>query len=46
MLDSGVYFPPAQFEAAFVSSAHTPEDIAQTVRAIGAFGNVPVSHGS
>src|SRR3954468_9725585 len=46
MLENGVYFPPAQFEAAFVSAAHTPEDIAQTVRAISAFGNVPVSHGS
>jgi glutamate-1-semialdehyde 2,1-aminomutase len=45
MLDKGVYFPPAQFEAAFVSAAHTPLDISQTVRAIGAFENVPASHG-
>lgn len=33
MLDHGVYLPPSQFEAAFVSSAHTTEDIAQTVAA-------------
>jgi glutamate-1-semialdehyde 2,1-aminomutase len=33
MLDSGVYLPPSQFEAAFLSAAHTPEDIEQTVSA-------------
>jgi glutamate-1-semialdehyde 2,1-aminomutase len=27
MLDRGFYFAPAQFEAAFVSLAHTPEQI-------------------
>ena len=27
MLDSGVYLPPSQFEAAFLSAAHTEEDI-------------------
>ena len=27
MLDHGVYFAPSQFEAAFLSAAHTPEDI-------------------
>ena len=31
MLDSGVYLPPSQFEAAFLSAAHTPEEIQQTV---------------
>jgi glutamate-1-semialdehyde 2,1-aminomutase len=46
MLDNGVYFPPAQFEAAFVSAAHTPHDISQTISAIHSFGNVPVSHGN
>ena len=33
LLDHGVYFPPSQFEAAFVSAAHTEDDIAQTIRA-------------
>jgi glutamate-1-semialdehyde 2,1-aminomutase len=31
MLDSGVYLPPSQFEAAFLSAAHTQEEIHQTV---------------
>ncbi|MBV9085710.1 MAG: glutamate-1-semialdehyde 2,1-aminomutase [Acidobacteriaceae bacterium] len=30
LLDRGVYFPPSQFEAAFMSAAHTPEDIVYT----------------
>jgi glutamate-1-semialdehyde 2,1-aminomutase len=33
MLDRGVYFAPALYEAGFVSAAHTDEDIAQTVHA-------------
>jgi glutamate-1-semialdehyde 2,1-aminomutase len=33
LLDRGVYFPPAQFEAAFVSLAHREADIDETVRA-------------
>jgi glutamate-1-semialdehyde 2,1-aminomutase len=33
MLNAGVYLPPSQFEAAFLSAAHTDEDIAQTVAA-------------
>ena len=33
MLDAGVYLPPSQFEAAFLSAAHTDEDVAQTVAA-------------
>lgn len=33
MLDRGVYLPPSQFEAAFLSAAHTEQDIAQTVQA-------------
>jgi len=32
MLDQGVYFPPSQMEASFVSLAHSEEDIAKTVR--------------
>jgi len=34
MLDAGVYLPPSQFEAAFLSAAHTDEDVAQTVAAV------------
>jgi glutamate-1-semialdehyde 2,1-aminomutase len=33
MLHAGIYLPPSQFEAAFVSAAHTDDDIAQTVAA-------------
>jgi glutamate-1-semialdehyde 2,1-aminomutase len=31
MLDHGVYLPPSQFEAAFVSAAHTDEDVRRTI---------------
>lgn len=31
MLDNGVYLPPSQFEAAFMSFAHTDEDIEKTI---------------
>jgi len=37
MLDRGVYLPPSQFEAAFVSAAHTEEDIHRTAEAVRAF---------
>ncbi len=33
MLDEGVYFAPSQFEAGFISTAHTAADIEQTIRA-------------
>jgi glutamate-1-semialdehyde 2,1-aminomutase len=33
MLERGVYLPPSQFEAAFVSLAHSEEDVALTVAA-------------
>jgi glutamate-1-semialdehyde 2,1-aminomutase len=33
MLAAGVYFAPSQFEAGFISLAHAPADIEQTVRA-------------
>jgi len=33
MLDAGVYLPPSQFEAAFLSAAHTEEDVQQTIAA-------------
>ena len=35
MLRKGVYWPPSQFEAAFLSTAHTEADIDYTVEAIG-----------
>jgi len=35
LLERGVYFPPSQFEAAFMSLAHTEEDIARTIEAAG-----------
>ncbi len=34
ILAAGIYLPPSQFEAAFLSSAHTPEDIQTTLSAI------------
>jgi glutamate-1-semialdehyde 2,1-aminomutase len=37
MLERGVYLAPSQFEAGFVSSAHSEQDIAQTVAAAGQF---------
>jgi glutamate-1-semialdehyde 2,1-aminomutase len=33
MLERGVYLAPSQFEAAFVSAAHTEDDIRQTIAA-------------
>jgi glutamate-1-semialdehyde 2,1-aminomutase len=33
MLQRGVYLPPAQFEAFFVSSAHSKEDLDKTIKA-------------
>jgi glutamate-1-semialdehyde 2,1-aminomutase len=33
MLDSGVYLPPSQYEAAFLSAAHTEDDIQKTIAA-------------
>jgi glutamate-1-semialdehyde 2,1-aminomutase len=33
MLSRGVFLPPSQFEALFVSSAHSDEDIARTITA-------------
>ena len=33
MLDRNIFLAPSQFDAAFVSAAHTPEDIDRTVAA-------------
>ena len=36
MLAAGIYLPPSQFEAFFISAAHTEEDIDRTIAANGA----------
>jgi glutamate-1-semialdehyde 2,1-aminomutase len=33
MLESGIYLPPSQFEAAFLGAAHTEHDVQQTITA-------------
>ena len=33
MLDHGVYLPPSQYEAAFLSTAHSEDDIQHTIAA-------------
>jgi len=33
LLKQGIYFPPSQYEACFVSVAHTQEDIERTINA-------------
>jgi glutamate-1-semialdehyde 2,1-aminomutase len=33
MLDAGIYLPPAQFEAMFVSMAHAQADLQYTIEA-------------
>ena len=33
MLEAGIYLAPSQFEAGFISLAHTPDDIDRTVGA-------------
>ncbi|HEX5141325.1 MAG TPA: glutamate-1-semialdehyde 2,1-aminomutase [Dehalococcoidia bacterium] len=44
LLDAGVYFPPSQFEASFVSAAHSDVDLDQTLEAIdGALASIPSS---
>ena len=39
LLERGIYLPPSQFEAAFVSAAHTRRDICHTASAISEFLN-------
>ena len=44
MLEKGIYLPPSQFEAAFLSAAHTEKDIHHTISAARqAFATVGVS---
>jgi glutamate-1-semialdehyde 2,1-aminomutase len=33
MLENGIYLPPSQFEAAFLSATHTEQDVQQTIAA-------------
>jgi glutamate-1-semialdehyde 2,1-aminomutase len=33
MIESGIYLPPSQFEAAFLGAAHTDRDVEQTIAA-------------
>jgi glutamate-1-semialdehyde 2,1-aminomutase len=33
MLENGIYLPPSQFEACFVSAAHAKEDLDATIKA-------------
>ena len=41
LLQAGIYFPPSQFEAAFISTCHSEGDVAATMQAAGmAFAGV------
>ncbi|HQR43941.1 MAG TPA: aspartate aminotransferase family protein, partial [Gemmatales bacterium] len=33
MLEQGIYLAPSQFEAAFLSTAHSSQDVEKTIRA-------------
>ncbi|MDD4874667.1 MAG: glutamate-1-semialdehyde 2,1-aminomutase [Dehalococcoidales bacterium] len=35
LLENGIYWPPSQYEAAFISMAHSDEDIQKTIEIIG-----------
>jgi glutamate-1-semialdehyde 2,1-aminomutase len=37
LLERGIYFPPSQFEALFVSTAHGDDEIESTVQAVADF---------
>lgn len=39
MLDKGIYLAPSQFEAMFVSNAHTKEDVEKTCQCMKSLGN-------
>jgi glutamate-1-semialdehyde 2,1-aminomutase len=40
MLENGIYLPPSQYEAMFLSAAHSEEDLERTIEAAGhGFGN-------
>jgi glutamate-1-semialdehyde 2,1-aminomutase len=46
MLESGIYLPPSQFEACFVSAAHTREDLDKTIEAARHALQVTVGRGN
>src|SRR5207244_3454581 len=47
MLSQGVYLPPSQFEAAFLSTAHTPADLNKTLKAArAAFTKLKINYAS
>jgi glutamate-1-semialdehyde 2,1-aminomutase len=46
MLERGVSLPPAQFEAWFLSTAHTEADVRKTGRALGESLKVAFAAGS
>jgi hypothetical protein len=46
MLDAGIYFAPSAYEAGFVSAAHRPSDIAETVAAAFCLGASGVQVGT
>jgi glutamate-1-semialdehyde 2,1-aminomutase len=37
MLENGVYLPPSQFEACFISAAHSRQDLDKTIESAGLF---------
>ena len=41
LLERNIYFPPSQYEALFVSAAHSASDIEHTVQAIREFSVQP-----
>ena len=44
MLTQGIYLAPSQFEAVFLSTAHTPADVAKTLKAArAAFNKLKIS---
>jgi len=34
MIQEGIFLPPSQFEGLFMSTAHTEEDVDQTIQAV------------
>jgi glutamate-1-semialdehyde 2,1-aminomutase len=39
LLERGIYFPPSQYEALFISAVHTPEELTATAAAIAEAAN-------